>query len=176
MEAMAGHRFFAAVYDRMLAGSEKAGLREMRARMLRSASGRTLELGAGTGHNRPHYPDSVTELVLTEPDPHMAKRLRRKLESDPPGFHVEVSRVLRPGGALIYLERVRDAEGSRRARWQDRLERPWGVIAAGCHPNRDTARLIASRLQVEEAEEAEFPGSGTALVKPVAQGVARRPA
>jgi ubiquinone/menaquinone biosynthesis C-methylase UbiE len=94
---------------------------------------------------------------------------------DPEAAAAEVVRVLRPGGAFIYLEHVRDAEGSRRARWQDRLERPWGVLAAGCHPNRDTAKLIADALEVEEAEEAEMPGSGTALVRPVAQGVARRP-
>ena len=24
------------------------------------------------------------------------------------------------------------------ARWQDRLDRPWGWIAGGCHANRDT--------------------------------------
>jgi hypothetical protein len=83
---VAGHRLFAAVYDRVLAGSEKAGLREMRSRLLGRASGRTLELGAGTGLNLAHYPDAVSELVLTEPDPHMARRLRRRLEADPPPF------------------------------------------------------------------------------------------
>jgi ubiquinone/menaquinone biosynthesis C-methylase UbiE len=73
-------RLFAAVYDRGLKGAEEAGLREMRRETLRAARGRTIDLGAGTGANLELYPEAVTELVLAEPDPHMAKRLRRKLE------------------------------------------------------------------------------------------------
>ena len=56
----------------------------MRAELLAEAQGRTLELGAGTGLNLAHYTDAVTELVLTEPDPHMARRLRRRLDDEPP--------------------------------------------------------------------------------------------
>jgi ubiquinone/menaquinone biosynthesis C-methylase UbiE len=95
---------------------------------------------------------------------------------NPEAAAAEVARVLRPGGAFIFLEHVRDAEGSRRARWQDRLERPWGVLGAGCHPNRETAKVIASALRIEQSEDAEMPGSGTVLVRPVIQGVARPPA
>jgi ubiquinone/menaquinone biosynthesis C-methylase UbiE len=72
-------RLFAAVYDRGLKGTEDAGLREMRRETLRAARGRTIDLGAGTGANLELYPDAVTELVLSEPDPHMARRLRDKL-------------------------------------------------------------------------------------------------
>ena len=78
---MKGHPIFAAVYDRMLAGTERAGLMEMRRELLADASGRVLELGAGTGHNLECYTDAVTELVMTEPDPHMARRLRERLAS-----------------------------------------------------------------------------------------------
>lgn len=84
------HRFFAAVYDRMLAGVERAGLAELRSELLSEAKGRTLELGAGTGHNLEHYPDAVTELVLAEPDPHMARRLRERVEREPARMPVEV--------------------------------------------------------------------------------------
>jgi ubiquinone/menaquinone biosynthesis C-methylase UbiE len=73
-------RLFAAVYDRGMKGTEEAGLGEMRRELLASATGRALEIGAGTGFNLAHYPDAVTELTLTEPDPHMARRLREKLE------------------------------------------------------------------------------------------------
>jgi ubiquinone/menaquinone biosynthesis C-methylase UbiE len=72
-------RLFAAIYDRGLKGTEDAGLREMRRETLAAARGRTIDLGAGTGANLALYPDAVTELVLAEPDPHMAKRLRSKL-------------------------------------------------------------------------------------------------
>jgi SAM-dependent methyltransferase len=72
-------RLFAAAYDRGLKGTEEAGLREMRRETLAAARGRTIDLGAGTGANLALYPDAVSELVLAEPDPHMAKRLREKL-------------------------------------------------------------------------------------------------
>ncbi len=72
-------RLFAAMYDRGLKGTEDAGLREMRRETLAEASGRTIDLGAGTGANLALYPDAVTELVLAEPDPHMSRQLREKL-------------------------------------------------------------------------------------------------
>jgi ubiquinone/menaquinone biosynthesis C-methylase UbiE len=71
-------RGFAALYDRMLAATEEAGLRERRRELLSEAEGATLELGAGTGLNLDLYPPSVTELVLTEPGEHMARRLRER--------------------------------------------------------------------------------------------------
>jgi ubiquinone/menaquinone biosynthesis C-methylase UbiE len=76
------HPIFARFYDRMIAGTERAGLGEMRRRLLSTASGRVLELGAGTGHNLAYYTDAVTELILAEPDPHMAKLLRERLERE----------------------------------------------------------------------------------------------
>jgi ubiquinone/menaquinone biosynthesis C-methylase UbiE len=72
-------RAFTALYDRSLKGTEEAGLREMRRETLAEASGRTIDLGAGTGANLGLYPEAVTELVLAEPDPHMLRRLRPKL-------------------------------------------------------------------------------------------------
>ncbi len=71
------------MYDRSLAATEEAGLGEMRSELLAGAAGRVLELGAGTGVNLERYPEAVTELVLTEPDPHMAKRLRQRLAGSP---------------------------------------------------------------------------------------------
>lgn len=72
-------RFFAWIYDRALRRAEAEGLRELRRALLKKAAGRTLEIGAGTGLNLPHYPVTATDLVLTEPSPHMASRLRQKL-------------------------------------------------------------------------------------------------
>jgi len=76
-------RVFAAVYDRGLKATEEGGLREMRRETLSQASGRTIDLGAGTGVNRDLFPESVTELVMAEPSPHMLAKLRAKVaESD----------------------------------------------------------------------------------------------
>ncbi len=72
-------RGFSAIYDRAFAATEEAGLREMRRGLVPEARGRVLELGAGTGANTELYPESVEELVLAEPDPFMARKLRAKL-------------------------------------------------------------------------------------------------
>jgi ubiquinone/menaquinone biosynthesis C-methylase UbiE len=72
-------RLFAATYDRGLKATEEAGLREMRREALKEASGRTIDIGAGTGANLGLYPEAVSELVLSEPDEHMAAKLRPKL-------------------------------------------------------------------------------------------------
>ena len=76
-------RLVAALYDRVLAEQQRAGLEEMRRALLAEASGATLELGAGTGLNLALYPDTVGELVLTEPSPHMATRLRERAAASP---------------------------------------------------------------------------------------------
>jgi ubiquinone/menaquinone biosynthesis C-methylase UbiE len=68
-------RLGAALYDWCLGSAERAGLSDLRRDLVSSATGRTIEIGAGTGLNLAHYPD-VSELVLTEPDRHMARRLR----------------------------------------------------------------------------------------------------
>lgn len=74
-------RLFAALYDTVSKGSEAAGMREERQRLLAQAEGTTLEIGAGTGLNLEHYPEAVTRLVLVEPDRHMRRRLGRRLEA-----------------------------------------------------------------------------------------------
>lgn len=73
-------RAFTAIYDSLMKSTEEEGLREMRRETLSKASGRTIDLGAGTGANLGLYPDTVTELVLAEPDPHMLSKLGPKTE------------------------------------------------------------------------------------------------
>ncbi len=209
---MSGHPIFARLYDRLMAGTERAGLSDMRHELLASAAGRVLELGAGTGHNLEHYTDTVTELVLTEPDPHMAQRLRERLAreaglagratvveapaenlpfddgsfdvvvatlvfcsvDDPARALAEARRVLVEGGRLLYIEHVRSAR-PRLARWQDRLERPWGFFAAGCHPNRPTGQALADAgFWIDSLEDGELP-KAPPIARPLIRGVARRP-
>lgn len=71
-------RLFALGYDRLMAGTEKAGLGDVRSKLLARAVGAVLEVGAGTGCNLPNYGAGVTSLTLTEPDPSMLRRLERK--------------------------------------------------------------------------------------------------
>ena len=91
-------RLFARGYDYFLRQTEEAGLRRMRASLLSEARGRTLEVGAGTGFNFEHYPDGVTELVLTEPFGPMADQLREKVAAS--GRSAEV--VEAPGEELPF--------------------------------------------------------------------------
>jgi ubiquinone/menaquinone biosynthesis C-methylase UbiE len=70
---------FAFFYDWFLGLSERAGLGDRRVALLAGARGRTIEIGAGTGLNLAHYP-AGPDLVLSEPDRHMAGRLRARVE------------------------------------------------------------------------------------------------
>jgi SAM-dependent methyltransferase len=81
-------RFFSAMYDRLLAGAEEAGMRERRREVLAQARGRTIDIGAGTGANLGLFPDGVEQVAMAEPDPHMLKRLRPKLAAS--GLDVEL--------------------------------------------------------------------------------------
>jgi ubiquinone/menaquinone biosynthesis C-methylase UbiE len=70
---------FALAYDRAMAGTEAAGLRERRRELLAAAHGTVVELGAGTGVNLELYPPAVEHVLLVEPETPMARRLEVRL-------------------------------------------------------------------------------------------------
>jgi ubiquinone/menaquinone biosynthesis C-methylase UbiE len=70
--------FAAKIYDRFMAGAEEACLSAWRSELLTHASGRVLEVGAGTGANLAYYGEGVTHLHATEPDVHMRAQLEAK--------------------------------------------------------------------------------------------------
>ena len=178
-------------------------IREKRRKLLATASGRVLEVGAGTGFNLPHYPESVEDLTLTDGMDGMLRRAERRAGET--GRHVtarrasveslpfedgsfdtvvaslllcsvddqvralaEIRRVLRPGGQYLFLEHVRSSD-AKVARSQDRWEGVWGVVAMGCHPNRDTLPQIQSGFDVAELEQDEMP-LGPKIVRPYVLG------
>lgn len=96
---------FAAGYDRFMRGTERAGLREQRASLLASVSGRVLEIGAGTGANLELYPGGLDALVLTEPVASMAKRLRRHAAASRPDAQIHIA----PASRLPFEDRSFDA-------------------------------------------------------------------
>jgi SAM-dependent methyltransferase len=53
----------------------------------------------------------------------------------------EMSRVLKPGGRLLFVEHGLSPE-PRIARWQHRLTPCWKCIGGGCHLDRKTDDLI----------------------------------
>jgi ubiquinone/menaquinone biosynthesis C-methylase UbiE len=91
-------RIFAAMYDTMMKGTEEATFGAHRAELLGDVSGRVVEIGGGTGANLPHYGPGVSELVITEPEEPMARRLEGKLSE-----HSLPARVVRaPAEALPF--------------------------------------------------------------------------
>jgi SAM-dependent methyltransferase len=78
-DAVHGSWFSARIYDFVLALGERAGMAERRRALVSRTSGAVLEIGAGTGLNLAYYPDGLDRLVLCEPEPHMARRLERRV-------------------------------------------------------------------------------------------------
>jgi len=74
-----GHRWFAYFYSRFIANAEQKQYAEPRHRIMDDLQGRIVEIGAGSGTNFSYYPAGV-QVSATEPDPHMLKRARAKLE------------------------------------------------------------------------------------------------
>lgn len=193
-------RVFALLYDPFTAAAERAGLGAARHGLLQQVRGRVLEIGAGTGVNVEHYPAGA-DVTYTEPDPHMAKRLRARgvdvveagAESLPfpdDSFDTvvstlvlctvpdvtatlrEVRRVLRPGGRLLFLEHVRAEPGSRLELWQDRLHRPWRAFACGCNCNRDLlGAMTANGFTPDDVERRAWTFMPP-VVRPVVMGSA----
>jgi len=78
----------ARVYDPFLRIGEIAGMRAHRRQLLRTARGRVLEVGAGTGLNVACYPAGLASLTLAEPDPGMRRRLARRVRRRYPNAHI----------------------------------------------------------------------------------------
>src|SRR5436190_20943287 len=76
-------KVFAAGYDKVMAGTEKATLGAHRRTLIPQASGRVLEIGGGTGANLPFYGPGVESLTVTEPEWPMMRRLEGRLREQP---------------------------------------------------------------------------------------------
>ena len=73
----------------------------------------------------------------------------------------EMRRVLRPGGALLFVEHGRAPEPGV-ARWQDRIDPYWSYLAGGCHLNRKMDDLVtASGFRIEALHNSRLPGPRT---------------
>ena len=85
----------------------------------------------------------------------------------------EMRRVLKPGGRLLFCEHGLAPEEDV-ARWQNRLDRPWGLIAGGCHLNRDMPRILEAGGFVIDTLETGYERDTPRFMGHVFLGSARR--
>lgn len=70
----------------------------------------------------------------------------------------QISRVLRPGGELVFCEHGAAPDASIR-RWQDRLNPMWKRIGGGCNLNRPIPALIeAGGFRIKSLDTMYIPG------------------
>lgn len=73
----------------------------------------------------------------------------------------EMRRVLKPAGALLFVEHGRAPEPTV-ARWQDRLDPLWSRLAGGCHLNRKMDDLVREAgFRIDALANSRLPGPRT---------------
>jgi ubiquinone/menaquinone biosynthesis C-methylase UbiE len=78
---------------------------------------------------------------------------------DAESANLEIRRVLKPGGKLIFCEHGL-APDAGVAKWQGRIDPIWGKIAGGCHLNRDIPQLITGAgFTLETLEQMYLPST-----------------
>jgi len=86
----------------------------------------------------------------------------------------EITRVLKPGGGLVFLEHVAAAEGTSRRRWQNLVNPLWKLMMGNCHLNRETeSAIIAAGLDIQQIQK-ESMRKALPIVRPTIRGIARK--
>lgn len=127
----------------------------------------TVRVMDGTADELPLEPDSVDAAIAS---------LVLCTIPDGPGALAEMSRVLKPGGELRFLEHVRSDE-PRKARVQRMSDSSgiWPLMGGGCHCSRDTLAAIETAGYSIERVDSFSLGPSWWITNPHVLGVARAP-
>jgi ubiquinone/menaquinone biosynthesis C-methylase UbiE len=132
----------------------------------RAATEPRAELSEATAESLPfqtgHFDFVVSTLVLCS-------------VADLPRALGEIWRVLRPGGALLFIEHVAAHPGTRRRRWQGWVEPFWKRFSSNCHLTRETAAaLVGAGFRLDPLVR-ESMRKAAPLVRPTIRGAAWKP-
>jgi ubiquinone/menaquinone biosynthesis C-methylase UbiE len=145
------------VAELVLAEPEPAMRRRLERRLLRLARpGRIVDAPA----ERLPLPDASVDTVVST--------LVLCTVDDPERALLELARVLRPDGQLLFIEHVRSSSRAVAA-LQERLLEPWRRFAGGCRCNRQTVELMRGCGFVVTADEGAWSGMPP-IVRPLVVG------
>lgn len=87
---------------------------------------------------------------------------------------LQMKRVLKPGGKLLFLEHGESPHESTR-KWQHRVNPGWRKVAGGCNLNRHIADLVRhAGFQIEELENFYIP-KAPKIAGYIYKGIAQKP-
>lgn len=113
-------------------------------------NGLAVDITLGSAEDMPFPDDHFDSVVITYTLCTIA---------DAAAANLEIRRVLKPGGKLIFCEHGL-APDAGVAKWQDRIDPIWGKIAGGCHLNRDIPELITGAgFTIETLEQMYLPST-----------------
>jgi SAM-dependent methyltransferase len=85
---------------------------------------------------------------------------------------LEIKKVLKPGGRLVFFEHVGANKGFKRRRWQDMINPFWRMLNGNCHLNRETA-ILSAGFTINEIRR-ESMRKAIAIVQPTIRSYSRK--